>query len=90
MFTSRAEYRLLLREHIANLRLMEKGYQLRLIATGAHLRLKNKKQEIQRELQRLEETRVHPSPEVQEWLKDGAVCLASYRFIRGAAAQAGD
>jgi tRNA uridine 5-carboxymethylaminomethyl modification enzyme len=60
MFTSRAEYRLLLRQDNADLRLMEKGYRLGLIDEAQHDALLEKKEVIGKELKRLRSTRVKP------------------------------
>ncbi len=68
MFTSRAEYRLLLREDNADLRLMEKGYQIGLVKEDAYKKLKIKSQIICEELKRLEGTAVYPRSEVNEKL----------------------
>ncbi len=68
MFTSRAEYRLLLREDNADLRLMEKGYQIGLVKEDAYEKLKIKSQIICEELKRLEGTAVYPRSEVNEKL----------------------
>jgi tRNA uridine 5-carboxymethylaminomethyl modification enzyme len=68
MFTSRAEYRLLLREDNADLRLMEKGYQLGLIKGDIYKRLEEKKKLISDGLKRLKETSVYPRKEVNDTL----------------------
>jgi len=68
MFTSRAEYRLLLREDNADLRLMEKGYQLGLIKGDIYKRLERKKELISDGLKRLKETSVYPRKEVNDTL----------------------
>jgi tRNA uridine 5-carboxymethylaminomethyl modification enzyme len=58
MFTSRAEYRLLLRHDNADLRLMDKGYEIGLLDPGAHKKFLEKKGLIIEELQRLKRARV--------------------------------
>ncbi|SDK42584.1 tRNA uridine-5-carboxymethylaminomethyl(34) synthesis enzyme MnmG [Microbulbifer yueqingensis] len=60
MFTSRAEYRLLLREDNADLRLTEKGRELGLVPDARWEAFCEKREGIAREEQRLRETWVHP------------------------------
>jgi tRNA uridine 5-carboxymethylaminomethyl modification enzyme len=61
MFTSRAEYRLLLREDNADLRLREKGYAVGLVSEDDYDRFHRKKLMIADELERLKTTRLIPS-----------------------------
>jgi tRNA uridine 5-carboxymethylaminomethyl modification enzyme len=68
MFTSRAEYRLLLREDNADERLREKGYALGLVSRDACERLQAKLAAVARELARLRSVRVTPGPDIQQWL----------------------
>jgi len=67
MFTSRAEYRLLLRHDNADLRLMEKGFDTGLISSRTFKRFEEKKRLIAEEIDRLKKTRLKPS-EVNEAL----------------------
>jgi tRNA uridine 5-carboxymethylaminomethyl modification enzyme len=66
MFTSRAEYRLLLRHSNADLRLMEIGYKLGLVEPQSYDRLARKKQAIDKEVERLQITRPHMSERILE------------------------
>ena len=66
MFTSRAEYRLILREDNADLRLTEKGRELGLVDDTRWAAFERKREGIAREEQRLKETWVRPGTEQGE------------------------
>ncbi|MGI6537451.1 MAG: tRNA uridine-5-carboxymethylaminomethyl(34) synthesis enzyme MnmG [Caldicoprobacterales bacterium] len=68
MMTSRAEYRLLLRQDNADLRLTEKGYKIGLVTEERYRRFMAKKEGIEKEEKRLKETIVPPSRENNEYL----------------------
>ena len=65
MFTSRAEYRLLLREDNADLRLAELGYRIGLATPEAHARTAEKQDRINELAEKLESTHINPSRPVQ-------------------------
>ena len=64
MFTSRAEYRLILREDNATIRLMGKGYDLGLINKNDYCDLQEKVRQISQNIDRLKSVIVKPSPEI--------------------------
>ncbi len=68
LLTSRAEYRLLLRHDNADLRLTELGYEIGLISEERYARFLRKKEQIQRELERLKTTKIKPTQEVNDFL----------------------
>ena len=70
MMTSRAEYRLLLRQDNADLRLTEIGYDVGLISEERYQKFLTKKANIEKEIQRLKNTIVKPTEEVNKLLID--------------------
>ena len=76
MMTSRSEYRLLLRQDNADIRLTKLGYDIGLISEERYQRLLEKEKQIEEEINRLKNIHVGANPKVQEFLvKNGSTPL---------------
>ena len=83
MMTSRAEYRLLLRQDNADLRLTKKGYEVGLISEERYQALLRKEKEIEEEIKRVEHTNIGANEKVQAFLeKHGSTPLKSGTTLR--------
>ena len=70
MMTSRAEYRLLLRQDNADLRLTEIGHEIGLISEERYNKFLKKKNQIEKEVERLKNTNIKPNNETNSFLKE--------------------
>jgi tRNA uridine 5-carboxymethylaminomethyl modification enzyme len=77
MFTSRAEYRLLLREDNADLRLTEIGHRIGLASEDSYRRMESKKRQIAGLIEKLENTKVNAESEINSRLE--SLCSAPLR-----------
>jgi tRNA uridine 5-carboxymethylaminomethyl modification enzyme len=70
MFTSRAEYRLILREDNADLRLIDRGHRLGLVDDETYHAFSKKKEAITHELERLRGIKIRPTPGINDKLRE--------------------
>jgi tRNA uridine 5-carboxymethylaminomethyl modification enzyme len=76
LFTSRAEYRLLLREDNADLRLRDLGYKLGLVDASTYKTFRAKRTAIETTMEKLARTMIKPGPKIQALLENlGSVPL---------------
>lgn len=86
MMTSRAEYRLYLRQDNADMRLTQKGYDIGLVTQERYDRYIEKKEQIESEIERLKKNRITPN-EVNELLAEKGIVglnngLSLYEFLK--------
>ncbi|MFN3535435.1 MAG: tRNA uridine-5-carboxymethylaminomethyl(34) synthesis enzyme MnmG, partial [Desulfatiglandales bacterium] len=84
MFTSRAEYRLLLRESNADLRLRDLGYSLGLVSEEEYKAFEEKRRQIDETLRLLREFRIRPEPWIGDFLKGlGSAPISNIETLEG-------